>query len=203
MSSKEIRSVGTKVAVARAAGMPATLTGSPVVYNQWSSMIHDYFQERMLPGCFDRCLSDKPDIVACIDHDTTKLLGRTSNGTLRIVQTKTGLDIEVPTPDTSYARDLVTMVERADINGMSFVFDVITDKWYNEGGKRCRDIVEGRIHEVTFTGFPAYPQTSCQARSTTAAGDDVGLAKAKEAFKKNAAKNMQRLKLMGAETYAE
>lgn len=197
MGKREVRTLGTKLEV-RTEGAVPILTGKPVVYNQWSSMIHDYFQERMLPGCFDRCLSENPDIVACIDHDTSKLLGRTASGTLKLVTTPQGIEVEVPCPDTSYGRDLVAMVKRNDINGMSFVFDVITDRWYNEGGKRCRDIVEGILHEVTFTGFPAYPSTSCQARSTVAADQDAGLARAKEAFDRRAA-CMRRLRLVEAE----
>lgn len=56
------------------------------------------------------------------------VLGRTSAGTVSLRETNHGLEVEGDFPDTSYARDLVTLMERKDVTQMSFGFRVKKDK---------------------------------------------------------------------------
>lgn len=153
-----------KVEVRDVNGKPA-FVGRAVQYNQWSELIYGHFQERILPGAFDQHLAGKPDVIACVDHDARKLLGRTSANTLNLLPDGDGIAVEVPQPETSYARDLAESIRRGDIRGMSFVFDVVTDNWHRENSVPSRDVSEARLYEVSFVIFPAYPQTTAGLRA--------------------------------------
>jgi len=63
-------------------------------------------------------------------------------------------------PDTSLGRDVRTLVQRGDVNAMSFGFSVPAngDTWNTEGTERTLRSV--RIHEVSIVAFPAYQQTA-------------------------------------------
>lgn len=141
--------------------------GRPIVYNSWSEMISGMFRERIVPGAFDECLRENPDIIACVDHNVSKLLGRTASGTLRLKNDEEGIYCEVDRPDTSYANDLAESIKRGDIRGMSFVFsvDVGGDRWGNEDGVKTRDVTKATLYEVSFVVFPAYPETEAAMRS--------------------------------------
>jgi HK97 family phage prohead protease len=105
------------------------LVGRPVVYDSWSEPIGGMFRERILPGAFDEWLAGEPDVIACVNHDPARLLGRTASGTVRLVNDKQGLSVEVDPPATTYAADLAESVKRGDIRGMSFVFECTEDRW--------------------------------------------------------------------------
>ena len=49
---------------------------------------------------------------------------------------------------------------------MSFGFRTICDRWaQNEGGLVIRTLIEVQLFDVSPVTYPAYPQTSAQARS--------------------------------------
>ncbi len=150
----------------REVGGQRMLCGRAVVYNQWSELLGS-FRERLLPGLFDKYLGTRPDIIACVDHDHSRLLGRSAAGTLKLIPGADGIDVEIPMPDLSYARDLAVSIGRGDIRGMSFYFDVKEDKWDRSNAVFARDVVEAEIYEVSFVVFPAYPQTEVALRSLT------------------------------------
>lgn len=156
--------LGGPVEVREAEGRPATLCGRAVVYNSWSEMIYGQFQERILPEAFKDHLRTNPDVLCTIDHDESRLLGRTSSGQLKLVDGPDGIDVECPAPDTTYARDLTVLMRRGDVRGMSFTFDVDDDTWGRTEGRNSRDVRKGRIHEVAFVIRPAYPTTQCGLR---------------------------------------
>lgn len=147
--------------------------GNAVVYRSLSEPIYGMFREEFLPGAFAEHLRTKPDIVATVDHDFTRLLGRTSSGTLRLMDDDKDLSVEVDRGDTSAARDLAVMIERKDIRGMSFMFDSVDDAWsFDETNKmRVRTVKVARIFEVSFVTFPAYEATDADMRSARALVD--------------------------------
>jgi hypothetical protein len=67
-------------------------------------------------------------------------------------------------PDTQAARDLYTLVERGDVDQMSFAFRVIRQKW-NEG-RTERTLTELSLADgdVSVVTYPAYPTTTVEAR---------------------------------------
>lgn len=125
------------------------------------------FQEVLAPGAFDRALKEQHDVRALIDHDPSKILGRTTSGTLRLEVDSTGLLVENDLPDTQPARDLVVSMERGDVTGMSFGFRVMPDgdHWArDEDGILLRTVHDLELFDVSAVTYPAYPQTEVSAR---------------------------------------
>jgi HK97 family phage prohead protease len=115
--------------------------------------------ETIARGAYDACLKD--DVVALVDHDSSKLLGRAASGTLRLSTDDHGLRFEVDLPDTSLGRDVRELVRRGDLAGCSFSAAVgQVDRV--DGGVVHRSFA--RLVDVSVVTFPAYPETSVVAR---------------------------------------
>jgi HK97 family phage prohead protease len=137
------------------------LRGMAVVFHS-ESLDLGGFREIILPGAVDRTLREGLDVRALVDHETSKVIGRTTAGTLALRKTRRGLEVEIDPPDTSYARDLMESVSRGDISGMSFGFRVVTDEWRMQDGDPIREVQDMIISEVSVVSFPAYEATSVQ-----------------------------------------
>jgi HK97 family phage prohead protease len=96
---------------------------------------------------------------------------------LKLSEDSKGLHFELALPDTSYARDLGILVERGDIAGCSFGFQVPTggDAWELRDGTLTRDLINVNLHEITITGNPAYLDTTVAKRSMEAWHQSVEL----------------------------
>lgn len=150
----------------RAESDKRTLTGYAVVWNS-DTTIGDYFVERIAPGAFTKAL--RGDILALVNHDTGRVVGRTRSGTLRLAEDSRGLKVEIDIPDTTDGNDLWTLVERGDVSGMSFSFRATKQEWDDTGDLPHRTVIEAELFEVTATPIPAYPDTSLALRSLEAA----------------------------------
>jgi HK97 family phage prohead protease len=137
------------------------LSGYAAVFNDDSVPLP--FIERIAPGAFRKTLTETPDVRLLINHEGLPL-ARTKNGTLRLQEDQTGLYMDADLPDTQAARDLYTLVERGDVDQMSFAFRVIRQKW-NEG-RTERTLTELSLADgdVSVVTYPAYPTTSVEAR---------------------------------------
>lgn len=146
-------------------GKPAQLRGYAIRFNSLSKDLGG-FQERIAPAAFDESLTSGGDVRALVDHDHTKLLGRTSAGTLKVGKDDRGIWFNVDLPDTQYARDVQALVERGDIRGMSFGFTVPVggDAFTRENGTAIRTVNKASLKEVTVTSIPAYPDSSVHVR---------------------------------------
>lgn len=162
--------------------------GRAVVYNEPSNLIYGQFREELLPGCFSDSLSAGRDVYCSIDHDMNRLLGRQSAGTLILKPDERGIEVEVPIPEYSYAKDLTLAIQRRDLTGMSFIFDVLDDDWSMKDGKRHRVVKKADLYEVAFVFFPAYPETEAGLRSVPraypVAGEQRALSRMFECFDK-------------------
>ena len=83
------------------------------------------FTESIRPGAF----KPRADTLALFDHDATRLLARTSNGSLRLSQDSRGLHFSLDVPPTSTGADALAMVEARLAGGMSFGFVTNQDAW--------------------------------------------------------------------------
>jgi len=91
-------------------------------------------------------------------------LARTKNGTLTLTEDDRGLYMDATIADTSEGRDLYKLVERGDVDQMSFAFRVIRQKWSDDRSQRVLTEVSLADGDVSVVTYPAYPTTSVEAR---------------------------------------
>ncbi|WP_375403473.1 HK97 family phage prohead protease [uncultured Sphingomonas sp.] len=160
----ELRAMGEVRAQAR------TLTGYALTYGDEARIAGGV--ETIAPGAVAAALAGGVDVLALVDHDPGKVLGRTRSGTLRLNDEARGLAFAIDLPDTTAARDVLALVERGDAGGMSFGFTVPPggDEW--RGTRRTLRRIA--LHEISvITSHPAYKGTSVEARSRAAAELDA------------------------------
>ena len=148
---------------------PQTLAGYAAVFNR-DTVIAGLFRERIAPDAFSRAIKED-DVRALFNHDPNFVLGRTTAGTLALTQDETGLRYEADTPDTQWARDLMVSVARGDVNQSSFGFQVVREEWKepeNRAELPTRTIIEARLFDVSVVTYPAYEETTAEARSRAA-----------------------------------
>ncbi|SCW80619.1 hypothetical protein SAMN02927924_03033 [Sphingobium faniae] len=153
----------------RSAGDGPTITGYAAVFGSTAD-IGGQFREIIAPGAFQGTIGG--DVRALIDHDSGRVIGRTTAGTLRLAEDDTGLAVEIVLPDTQDGRDLATLIERGDISGMSFGFIVTRQQWDETGDIPTRTIQAVDLREVSIVAFPAYDDTSIALRSLESARRD-------------------------------
>ena len=126
------------------------------------------FTEEIAPAAFSASLAGS-DILAMVDHDPTKVLARTKSRTLRLAEDSRGLQFDLDVPDTTYGRDILSLVERNDVGGCSFGFTVAAggERW--AGDHRILSKIDLREISVV-SAWPAYPQTTIDARSKVTPG---------------------------------
>lgn len=163
-SDKEIRS-GSPVEL-RAAGTDGAgvkVGGYAAVFNEWAD-IGGFFQERILPGAFDKVLGD--DVQFLINHRGLPL-ARTTSGTLTLKVDQHGLamesDLDPADPD---AARVIPKLQRRDLSKMSFGFEVAKEEWDETGPVPKRTIMEfKRLIDVSVVSDPAYSGTDIALRS--------------------------------------
>ena len=145
--------------------------GHPVVYNQTADL--GYFEETIEAGALDK--TDMRDVRLCLNHDTGVVYARSrannADSTMRIwteddgLHFRASLDLENPLAKAYYS-----MIDRRDIDKMSFMFSVGEDRWEDlETEKPKRFITNIRsIVEISAVTFPAYDSTEIQARDKAA-----------------------------------
>ena len=129
------------------------------VYELWPGAT-----ESVDPHAFDECLED--DVRCLIDHDTRLVLGRTTAGTLRIGVDEKGLWFSVDiNPEDTDAMNLYARVQRGDVSGCSFGFDILDEETERRSdGSTHWTIKKVKLYEGSVCTFPAYQDTSAQAR---------------------------------------
>ena len=137
------------------------LSGYAAVFNDASVPLP--FSERIAPGAFRKTLSETPDVRLLINHEGLPL-ARTKNGTLTLSEDEVGLRFDADLPDTTEARDLWTLIQRGDVDQMSFAFRVIRQKWSADRTERTLTEVSLADGDVSVVTYPAYPTTSVEAR---------------------------------------
>lgn len=138
-----------------------TLRGYAAVFNEASVPLP--FIETIAPGAFRKTLSETPDVRLLINHEGLPL-ARTKNGTLTLTEDDRGLFMDAQIADTSEGRDLYKLVERGDVDQMSFAFRVIRQKYNEDRSQRTLTELSLADGDVSVVTYPAYPTTSVEAR---------------------------------------
>lgn len=139
------------------------IEGYFAVFNSRYQLWDDAF-ETIDPGAFDG--ETEGDVRALSNHNTGIVLGRTTAGTLTLRADKKGLwgRITVNQEDQE-AMNLYARVKRGDVTQCSFGFDILEqDVEYRDGAPTEWHIRKVKLYEVSVVTFPAYEDTSVEAR---------------------------------------
>lgn len=124
------------------------------------------FDEVIDENAFDE--ADFSEAAALFNHDQNIVLGRVKNDTLKIKRNGNKLVYTINPPDTSAAKDVVTLIKRGDIYQSSFAFDLKEDgdMWEYMEGRYLRTIKKiNKVYDVSPVTYPANPNTSVASRS--------------------------------------
>ncbi|WP_157738467.1 HK97 family phage prohead protease [Pseudolactococcus raffinolactis] len=159
------------------------IEGYFVVFNSETELFENCYEEISDKAFRDIDLSD---VRALADHDTAKVLGRTKSQTLKLSVDDKGLygEITINKNDTE-AVNLYERVKRQDIDQCSFGFNILNEQMEQRAdGTTKWTITEIELFEVSVVTFPAYADTSVEARSE----------QMKQLEKRNLQKRKQQLK---------
>lgn len=162
----DVRSVVSPVEVRSLEGGGSVAVGYAALFDT-AADIGGWWIETIARGAFASSLDG--DVLALVDHDYGRVIGRSSAGTLRLSEDAKGLAVEIDLPDTTDGRDLAVQLKRGDISGMSFGFRVTHDEWDETVSPPKRTIHEVELIEVSAVARPAYPDTELGLRSLEAA----------------------------------
>ena len=161
MKKIERRTYTVRNVEARSEDGEMRLSGYAAVFNEPSLPLP--FREYIAPGAFRKTLQETPDVRLLINHEGLPL-ARTKNGTMTLTEDSVGLRFDAVLADTSESRDLYKLIERGDVDQMSFAFRVIRQKWSNDRSERTLTEVSLADGDVSVVTYPAYPATSVEAR---------------------------------------
>lgn len=160
------------------------IEGHAVVFGQrsvnlvpWSSYREVY--EVMEPGSITSELLNRSDVVLTAYHDNGRILGRSTNGagTLQLSMDSKGVFIRCELPHTANGDEMLELIKRGDVRGMSFAYSTdeadsencVSYEKIAERGANGKDVflrhvkkVTG-LYDVTIAGHPAYQGTDVSA----------------------------------------
>ena len=142
------------------------LSGRPIVYDQPTTIKAPFgeYIEVIKRGALEG--ADLSDIRLLYNHDMNKIpLARTPK-TMTFSLDEAGLVMRAEVPDTEEGRSVYTAVKRQDLSGMSFAFKVPEGGSHFDAKTNTRNISKiEKVYEFSVVPFPAYPQTSIEARA--------------------------------------
>lgn len=161
--------------------------GKPIIFGVRSVNLTPWSETRVVyevleAGCISQDLISRSDIILNINHSSkvTDVLGRCRNGkgTLDLQMRENYVESGCDLPKTTTANDVLELIRRGDITGMSFAFEDDHEDTENgvsleNTGMRTTDNKEiwlrhvKRIiglYDVSIVTHPAYEQTSVATR---------------------------------------
>lgn len=163
---KQYRTISTDISqmqVREAENSDLYLEGYFVVFGVETELWKGAYEE-IDSGALNNTLDN--DIRCLINHDTTFVLGRNKAGTLELRIDEKGLwgRVKINEKDTD-ALNVYERVKRGDVTGNSFGFAILQEETdYREDGTIKWTITEVELFEVSVCTFPAYEETTIQAR---------------------------------------
>ena len=146
------------------------IEGRAIVFGQ--AYDNGWFTEYIDQGALDQ--TDLKDVRLLVNHDTDMIpLARSRNNTnkstMQLTADENGLKMraDLDTERNATAKSLYSAADRGDISGMSFMFTVDRDEWSDvDTDHPVRHIKSIRkVFELSAVTWPAYEQTSLEARS--------------------------------------
>ena len=163
----ELRTITTEARAKGDSDNPV-VEGLGILYDQWAELWPGY-KERINRGA----VKQAPTVKSFFNHDPSRILATTdSTPPLVLEETDKGLKFTTPIPPTTYGKDLAVNLERGNVRGSSFAFDVPKggDKWWEgEDGITYREINKLNLYEVGPVTDPAFVDTTAALRTARAA----------------------------------
>lgn len=164
----------------------AAVFGEPTVINSWEGC----FREECAPGSFRKSLKERTPVFQ-FDHGTHPMVGSIPLGAMQEAREDDhGVLVDARLHDNWLVQPVRDAIASGAIDGMSFRFDVIRDRWTDPAtGKRLTDpeeildriyharpadddlllrtLLEVKSREMGPVVFPAYTGTSAEVRQIT------------------------------------
>ena len=167
--SKEIRMFKFEIRAENDEQHGDYVTGRPIVFDARTDL--GMWDEIIDRGALDE--TDLKDVRLLVNHNIDMIpLARSrnnnENSTMQMIVVDEGLDIRanLDTENNADAKSLYSAISRGDLDGMSFMFSVDGEKWEDlKSDHPVRHITKvSKVWEVSAVTFPAYEQTSIEAR---------------------------------------
>ena len=135
------------------------IEGDAVIYGDVAKL--PWGSERIEAGAF----SPLGDVMLNRQHERAAPLARTGGGGLQLTDTPEGLRIAADLPATRDAEDVLELVRRRILRGLSIEFETTGERF--EG--RVRIVERANLFAVAVVDSPAYPQSLIEARAAAVA----------------------------------
>jgi hypothetical protein len=143
------------------------VTGYGIIYDK-EVEIFPGFREKIRKGAFSEHIQSGAEIKSFYNHDASQVLATTrSNPVLYLEDTDKGLRFKAPIPPTTYGNDLIVNLERKNVRGSSFQFNIADEGeilTIDEKGMMHREITKAILHEIGPVTNPAYTATTASLR---------------------------------------
>lgn len=140
------------------------IRGTAVVFN--TPTLYRGEWEMVAPTAVDNALVRGDDVVLLQNHDPNYTACRISAGNLRLWKDDIGLQFEGQLdPEITWEKDLWKLVQKRVINKCSFGFHIDSESTKEIDGKLVYVIKDITLYDVSVVTFPAYSDTSAEARS--------------------------------------
>jgi len=160
------------------------LDGRPIVYDQPTTIKAPFgeYIEIIQRGALEK--ADLSDIRLLYNHDMSKIpLARTPK-TMSFALDSAGLTMRAELPETEEGKSVYMAVRRQDLSGMSFAFKVPKGGSQFDAKTNIRTITKiEKVYEFSICPFPAYPQTSVEARAAIESSWDMLKSTERQALK--------------------
>jgi HK97 family phage major capsid protein/HK97 family phage prohead protease len=139
----------------------AAVFDAPTAIDSWEGR----FTETILKGAFRKSLRERTPVLQ-FDHGGHPMIGSIPIGTITdIREDDRGVRVEARLHAGDFFAPVREAIASGSINGMSFRFQVIRDRWDYDVDPPGRELVELRCPEVGPVVFPAYAETEASVRA--------------------------------------
>lgn len=161
----------------------AAVFNEPTVIDSWEGK----FEEQVAPGAFRKSLKERTPVFQ-FDHGSHPMVGSIPLGSIKDTrEDDKGVYVEARLHDNWLTQPVRDAIQSGSIDGMSFRFEVVRDRWQTPDGKTLTDpeeimqriyrpsddgllrrtLLEVKSRELGPVVFPAYDGTSSALRSVT------------------------------------
>lgn len=140
------------------------IEGYGIVFNKESRMLGDFVEVIERSAVDD---ADMTDIMGRYNHEV--LIGRSTSGTLTYTVDDYGVKYRIELPKSATGEHIRELVERGDVDGSSFMFDIADggQRWEEQEDKTYKRYISkfGGVYDMGPVDRPAYPDTTVAKRS--------------------------------------